>query len=938
MILFKLAWGALRKEKGRLITASLGVAAAAALLVWHCGLAETAISQSELATIKATEPFGAWIQGPSLGNANSLRAKANTLATQSNRKRAVASQAVGFRRGGSRTTAAPIPEELYKAIVSAPAVKSTLELQVSPVVLDIRPGGHIIQGPPMTAQIATIPEAGKQPFAANQLVAGEWVDRNAQTLDATVSYAVFEQRNLPIPELGSTINLINKSGTISLRIVGFYKYSNLVAAFPSIYTTQYAYEAITGISVPSFTEGNRGNLLLCEMTKGHTGDALEAVLDTVPQAADQCTFTTIAALRERFESDTVGQIRAQLPLSLTLAIITAICMMTTVLVTSLTEQRKRMAMLRCIGMTRKNAAGVMLAETSIIAFLGWMLGTILALVALQCFLIIDGSDQLPRIIHITFITPLFSFLLCLFVSILASIIPAIHAIRIAPLEAIAPSEVTPKRISKSKVIIGAALILPLFIMGFPFAKDEVALRYLMIIIGMPCFTIGCWLLIHPIMRIVELCFLPLVARCVSLDKHLLSRRLSREPARSVGTIMTLSFGLCSFIAIHIWGGTLMSSYVPSPEWPDAIISALPGGFSQEQIKNGSNTKGLGRELIAIECSQFPLDKTTCDEIKAAGGSSEGLVLIFGINPEKAFGGENPFANFKFTNGSARKAAQELANGESCIVPDMFLRLTGLKVGDTISLAGKKLKICASVNLNWHLVTSRAQVRTLRGRLDEKKGFNKGAAPSTKGGRTMGMIFLNEATAREMTGNLDRVNFLWAELSSELKAIHPLQATVRLDEALRETMKPGKEAVLKVHHRDEIADGTISHGYDIIGTMARIPFWSLIVTSVGIVALLIASAKASQNELKTMRAVGMTRNQVMRLFAGEAMLVILCMLIISFLGGMLIGWSFTACTRLAMRSGLAVTLVIPWLIVLKGLGFATLLCIIMAALPLRSIAK
>jgi putative ABC transport system permease protein len=152
------------------------------------------------------------------------------------------------------------------------------------------------------------------------------------------------------------------------------------------------------------------------------------------------------------------------------------------------------------------------------------------------------------------------------------------------------------------------------------------------------------------------------------------------------------------------------------------------------------------------------------------------------------------------------------------------------------------------------------------------------------------------------------------------------------------MKPGNESVLKVHHRDEIADGTISHGNDIIGTMARIPFWSLIVTSAGIVALLLASAKASQKELQTMRAVGMTRGQVMRLFTGEALLVIICMLIVSFFGGMLIGWSFTACTRLAMRAGLAVTLVVPWTTIFKGIFFATVFCIIMAMLPLRSIAK
>ena len=934
MILFKLAWGALRKEKGRLITAVFGIAAASGLLVWHCGLAETAISQSETAVIEATTPFTAWIQGPT--RAQKTKTDKTEENTKSN-KRAVAEQAVGFRRGASRAPANPIPQELYDAIISSKTIKSTLELNVFPIVLDIRPGGHIIQGPPMTAQVAVIPESGKQPFSANELVQGVWVDRKADTMDATVSYAVFEQRRLPIPDLGSTINLINKNGTISLRIVGFYKYSNLVAAFPSIYTTEKAYKEISGKCYPAMDVNDRGNLLLCETADGYTGDALEEVLDSVPEAADKCTFTTLSALRDRFESDTVGQIRAQLPLSLTLAFITAICMMTTVLVTSLAEQRKRMAMLRCIGMTRKGAVGVMFSETLIIALFGWIIGTILALAALQCFLIADGSEQLPNIIHITHITPLCSLVLCLFVSLFAVIAPAIHAVRIAPLEALTPLEITPRPISKKKVISGIILLLPLFIMGLPFAKDETSLRYLMIALGMPCFTVGCWLLIHPIMRIVEYIFLPLVAWCVKLDKHILARRLSREPARSVGTIMTLSFGLCSFIAIHIWGGTLMSSYVPSSEWPDAIVSALPGGLNFEQIEKGNKATGLGRDLIPIECSQFSLDKSSCDKIENIGGSSEGQVLIFGINPELAFGGDEPFANFKFTNSNAKKAAIDLSRGDTCIVPDMFLRLTGLKVGDTISLAGKKLRICGSVNLNWHLVTSRAQVRTLSGRLDRKEKPTKSML-NPRAGRTMGMIFLSEKTAREMTGNRDRVNFIWAQLSPELRKIHPLQATVRLDESLRATMNPGNESVLKVHHRDEIADGTIAHGDDIIGTMARIPFWSLIVTSAGIIALLIASANASKNELRTMRAVGMTRSQVMRLFMGEAMLVIICMLIISFFGGMLIGWSFTACTRLAMRAGLSVTLAIPWITVIKGISFATILCTILAAIPLRSIAK
>ena len=193
-----------------------------------------------------------------------------------------------------------------------------------------------------------------------------------------------------------------------------------------------------------------------------------------------------------------------------------------------------------------------------------------------------------------------------------------------------------------------------------------------------------------------------------------------------------------------------------------------------------------------------------------------------------------------------------------------------------------------------------------------------------------MAFVGEKWVREVTGN-ERTYFLWADLSDELRAAGGLAGSMRLDGQIRAAVGDGDgRNAIQVHHRDEIADGTLAHGNDIIGTMARVPFWSLAVTSLGIAALLAASARSGRREFDTMRAVGMTRGQLRRLLMGEGLLTGLCAAVAGVLGGGLAGWSFTGISRWMMSAGLAVKLSVPWGMLAKGVGFELALCVAMGA--------
>ena len=52
---------------------------------------------------------------------------------------------------------------------------------------------------------------------------------------------------------------------------------------------------------------------------------------------------------------------------------------------------------------------------------------------------------------------------------------------------------------------------------------------------------------------------------------------ARPHRRRRGMAIAFGCGFAAFVAVEVWGASLMRAFVPSPEWPDAIVSLLPGG-------------------------------------------------------------------------------------------------------------------------------------------------------------------------------------------------------------------------------------------------------------------------------------------------------------------------------------------------------------------------
>ncbi len=935
-MIIKLVLKSLQHEKIRFMTATLGVAAATGLMVWSLGLTMTSMGQSREKVRRMTAPYSCWVSTGKVG-------------VKMDRK------AMGAMMRPSRTQMmAGIPPDVVAAVQALSSVESTLACKVLRTTLDFRPDGKVMQGPPLMASMALASASGCPYDEAK--ITGTWPDPESEEPVVALCSAIFSSRRLAPPPLGSTLVMLTSTGTVTVRICAIIDFPEAVSGFPTAFASIGAMKQAMGGTFDPLP-----NLLLCQMRGGASAKAVkELVVKLDPPAREDDPASTLCSTVERkdvesqFSSDKLKNFKRQAPLLLMLSVLTALCMLINALTVGVEQKLHVLALLRAAGMTTCQVAHVVMLEGVVIAFSGWLAGLLGGWAMLTVF-VSRTSDAFPEGVALGWVTPVCSAAGVALITAVSLYWPCRRAMRIRPLDVLVDHQNEDKPLSWKRALCGFFLLFPMLVFVLPMHMTAMVRSVLLLTVGMPLHIIGLLLFLPFFVRLVERLTCPAVSGLLGLDPHLLHRRISRHFSRTAGMVITLSIGLGSFSAIHIWGGSMMAPFIPSHEFPDVIVSLLPNGVSGDVAQRVSQLDGVERgRCLSIEAAQFFLTDSLTAQVARVSGKApiSPNVLLFGADPQVAFGGDNPLAPFRFVAGERQAAADALAKGGSCIITRMFARETGLGIGEDLSIvksspvrggpgrgrsgggapggAGMRsgtgggpvqresFKIVGVADLNWHLITSRAQ---LRGR-------------NSMPGSTMGPVFVSESDARRLSGNSETTSFLWLNLSADYRKKGPLPACRLLEKEIRKALQVGDENTVRLHHRDEIEDGTLAHGSRLIGDMARAPFWSLIVLTTGIITLLIASFQASAKEIAVMRAVGMTRCQLGRMLFGEAIMIGLCGIVLSLISGFCIGWTFTGWTRAWMMfGGLPISLSVPWLVILQGIGFAFLLCLVMAVPPI-----
>lgn len=647
------------------------------------------------------------------------------------------------------------------------------EAKVAQFAIDYRPNGRVMQGPPMMAVVAT-GRAGRETLDVRQ---GECV----------VTKAMFAQRKLPVPSVGTELTLIGRRKTHYLKIAAVIDWEKPLRGYPNCFVSEETAAAID-----------------------------EEWRDWEPK--------TVEELAPGFTSDAGRNFDRAKALLLWAAALTALCLLVNSLFLTIEAKRKEIAILRMVGMTRGGVVRRILVESAQLTLSGLLFGVLGGIAALWGFVALDQATY-PMGAAVSWRHIAICLCLAPVVAVVAAVIALRPALKVKPLEA--ASDRMPKK------------------------------------------------------------------------KHL-------------GMLIAFACGFGAFVAVEVWGASLMSAFVPSPEWPDAIVSILPGGVSAFDIeKVQSGVKGVRKihELAPLQVNLEPLERL--EKVKARGE---------GERRREAFRnalllGSDWLPEFRFVEGEREAAEKAIREGDNCIITAMMARARKLKLGDELKLdCGRGLKIALKivgiVDLNWHMVTSRGLVR----------GLNRMPV------NTDGPVFVSFDTVEACDPRpapMVKMTHLWLDYEPEfLKAHGAFEAGRVVEREIVEHLgmmtEEIEENAVRLHSRDEVADGTLAHGVDIIGSMAKVPFIFILVISLGFVAMLVASFDSRKREFRVLRTVGATKGQLARVLVGEALKVAGWGVVIGLFGGALVGWLCTAGTRAAMANwGIPPSFAVPYLTIAKG---------------------
>lgn len=643
------------------------------------------------------------------------------------------------------------------------------EAKVAQFVIDYRPNGRVMQGPPLVACVA----------------ASELRSRNDEFRikdgECVVTRAMFAQRRLPVPSVGTELTLIGRKKTHYLKIAAVIDWEKPLRGYPNCFVSAETAAAID-----------------------------EEWRDWEPK--------TVEELAPGFTSDAGRNFDRAKALLLWAAALTALCLLVNSLFLSIEAKRKEIAILRMVGMTRGGVARRVMGEAIGLTIAGLVLGVLASLVLLEGYVACNATTY-PMGMAISWRHIAICLCLAPVVAVTAAGVALRTALKVKPLEAA-------------------------------------------------------------------------------------SNRMPRK--KHLGMLIAFACGFGAFVAVEVWGSSLMSAFVPSKEWPDAIVSILPGGVSAFDIeKVQSGVKGVRKihELAPLQVNLEPLE-----ELPQRGSRMKQYrnALLLGSDwlPE-----------FRFVAGTREEAEKAIREGDNCIITEMMARARKLKLGDDLKLdcgRGLKmaLKIVGLVDLNWHMVTSRGLVR----------GLNRMPV------NTDGPVFVSFDTVEACDARpamMVKMTHLWLDYEPEFLKEHGAFEAGRIVEreiveALGMMTEEIEENAVRLHSRDEVADGTLAHGVEIIGSMAKVPFIFILVIALGFVAMLVASADSRKREFRVLRAVGATKGQLAQVLIGEALKVAGWGILIGLFGGALVGWLCTAGTRAAMANwGIPPSFAVPLVSIAKG---------------------
>ncbi len=601
------------------------------------------------------------------------------------------------------------------------------------------------------------------------------------------------------------------------------------------------------------------------------------------------------------------------------------------------ERTRQFAMLRAIALTRAEVARIVFAESLLIATVGFVGGLILG----QGLLTLAGSftnSVLRHGAHIGGLGITLAAVASFGAALLAACLPAWRATRVRPLDAMAPTQTDVNahaiwQWGATLAGLGLISLAPVLAFVFPPAAEGDAPRHL---IGcMLALALGFLLLAPGIVQLVDRFVGPVLARAIGLSPKLLAQQLSCHMGRTVASAIALSVGLTLFISIQVWGYTMLETFVPGRWAPDTLVNFEPYGITEQSADEIAQLPSIDTERCApILVEQPRLREDITGSAERATVTRQDNVVLIGIDPVKAVGGEAPLLDLTYVQGNRDAALASMKNERGCIVPEHFLRETGLKIGDRFELVPPEnpeqpatYTIAASVRFQgWHWITKIGglRVRTHRAAAMVIADFNNVA-------QDFGLFKAKHLWLRYATPATDPASVTsdTQEYYAGMLGDEVLGSKPKKNPAEASTEDRGRPtAYIHAVSAEKVRQAIRGNAARWLWAVSVLPLVAVAIGCLGVLTVIVSSVRARRWEMGILRALGFTRATLIRLVIAEGLLVgmVACVLSLGF--GIMAGWCGTGLTQyMSFFGGMQPVLVIP----LSALAIGLLVVLLFAAL-------
>jgi putative ABC transport system permease protein len=776
---------------------------------------------------------------------------------------------------------------------------------------------------------------------------GSWFDHSDGNF-AVVDQIAAEALKVSV---GDSFFMASDQGRLRLTVVGIiHKPEILATAVKTIYVPLHTLQHFQGVD----GRDSQISRIAIDFRRGVDPDAFAQRwndrLDQLNQQQAQTANHSLEPLKLRIVSQDRGAMDANLQsihilsyIGGAVSMLAATFIIFSSLAMGVSERQRTLAMLRAIGATRGQLAGMVVIEGLLITALGVLIGAPLGLLWTECLRQLFQDFLASTGLTVSWNGILLAVGGALAAALAASLLPAWAAARLDPLEAMAPlAEVPPQGPPLRWARVGLLLIcIDPLIFFVPWEKLVARINpavnaeslttlmrfYAHYTIGSEGVFIGFFLLAPLMVWCMERALAPLIGRLLGLPTALLRQQLSTGLWRAAGAAAALMVGLAVLVIMTTQGTSMLDGWKLPDKFPDIFLVSLKfGGLDSAQWTNLGQTTGIRRfpggepELMPIAVTMSGLGSNPLALMGAVLAPSVSGTMFFGIPPKEAF--QMMELDFRDDFGQhvppdqqaifAQHAREQLETGRHVIVTEDYRRLHHVRYGDKITLFSETQKyeytICGIV---WS-----PGLDVIVAMFDMGRQFEQ---------RTAGMVFGSLDDARRDFG-ADHVNLFAANLDMG----------VDKDQVLADVRKRMGEINIKAGDVRQIK-AEIDHGFRrLMLLLTTVAFGAMGVASMGVTNTIMASIRSRRWQFGVLRSIGLCAGDLLKLVLAEALLLGLVGLIL----GLGCGATLAADVRRlgADMLGYLPPLVIPWGYIIIGAAAVMVVSVGAALWPALTISR